>query len=38
MIIESGARNLNDLLQQINGLDIRRQGVAGTQADLYIRR
>ncbi len=37
MIIESGARNLIDLLQQINGLDIRRQGVAGTQADLYIR-
>ena len=37
MIIESGARNLIDLLQQINGLDIRRQGLAGTQADLYIR-
>jgi len=26
-----------DLLQQVSGLDIRRRGVPGTQADLYIR-
>ena len=26
-----------DLLQQVSGIDIRRRGVPGTQADLYIR-
>ena len=26
-----------DLLQQVSGVDLRRRGVAGTQADLYIR-
>ena len=36
-IIKSGATNLPDLLQQVAGLDIRRRGVAGMQADLYIR-
>lgn len=33
----SGANNLPDLLQQVAGLDIRRRGVGGMQADLYIR-
>lgn len=36
-IIESGARNIIDILQQVSGVDIRRRGSAGTQADLYIR-
>ncbi|MDC3179221.1 TonB-dependent receptor plug domain-containing protein, partial [Flavobacteriales bacterium] len=36
-IVESGARNIIDLLQQTTGIDIRRRGPAGTQADLYIR-
>ena len=36
-IKESGVRNLIDLLQQYTGLDIRRRGVGGVQADLYIR-
>lgn len=33
----STASNLADLLQQINGVDIRRRGVDGMQSDLYIR-
>lgn len=36
-IIESGVNNVMDLLQQVTGIDIRRRGVPGTQADLYIR-
>ena len=36
-IIESGVNNIVDLLQQVSGVDLRRRGVAGTQADLYIR-
>ena len=36
-IKESGVRNLIDLLQQYTGLDIRRRGAGGVQADLYIR-
>ena len=36
-IIESGVNNVVDLLQQVSGIDLRRRGVAGTQADLYIR-
>ena len=33
-IIKSGASNIIDLLQQSVGLDIRRRGVSGTQANL----
>ncbi|MDW5290010.1 TonB-dependent receptor plug domain-containing protein [Formosa sp. PL04] len=33
----SAATNVADLLQQVSGVDIRRRGPAGTQADLYIR-
>ena len=33
----SGVTNVADLLQQVSGVDIRRRGVEGTQADLYIR-
>jgi iron complex outermembrane receptor protein len=36
-IKESGAQNIVDLLQQYTGLDIRRRGAGGVQADLYIR-
>ncbi len=36
-IIESGVNNVVDLLQQVSGVDLRRRGVAGTQADLYVR-
>ena len=36
-IIKSGALNIIDLLQQSVGLDIRRRGAGGVQADLYIR-
>jgi len=36
-IKESGAQNIIDLLQQYTGLDIRRRGAGGVQADLYIR-
>lgn len=36
-ITQSGATNLPDLLQQVAGIDIRQRGVAGMQADLYIR-
>lgn len=36
-IIESPANNVTELLQQVAGIDIRRRGVSGMQADLYIR-
>ncbi len=36
-IKQSAATNLADLLQQEAGIDIRRRGTAGMQADLYIR-
>ncbi len=34
---KSGVANVADALQQIAGIDIRRRGTNGTQADLYIR-
>ena len=37
VIEQSPANNLVELLQQEAGIDIRRQGVNGMQADLYIR-
>lgn len=36
-IKQSAASNVADLLQQFAGIDIRRRGTAGMQADLYIR-
>jgi vitamin B12 transporter len=36
-IASSGFNNIPDLLQQIAGLDVRRRGIYGMQADLYIR-
>ena len=36
-IEKSTATNVSELLQQVAGLDIRRRGVEGMQADLYIR-
>ena len=36
-IEKSTATNISELLQQIAGLDIRRRGAEGMQADLYIR-
>ena len=36
-IANSAATNVADLLQQVAGVDIRRRGTAGSQADLYIR-
>ncbi len=36
-IKNSAATNLADLLQQVAGVDIRRRGTSGMQADLYIR-
>lgn len=36
-ISQSPATNLAELLQQVAGVDIRRRGVNGMQADLYIR-
>ena len=36
-ITESPANNVAELLQQLAGIDIRRRGVSGMQADLYIR-
>ena len=36
-IKQSAATNVADLLQQFAGVDIRRRGTAGMQADLYIR-
>jgi vitamin B12 transporter len=37
IISQSPATNVADLLQQVAGIDIRRRGVNGMQADLYIR-
>lgn len=37
VIKKSAAVNLADLLQQVAGVDIRRRGTGGSQADLYIR-
>ena len=37
IIRQSPATNLAELLQQEAGIDVRRQGVNGMQADLYIR-
>ncbi|MDO7171084.1 TonB-dependent receptor plug domain-containing protein [Mariniflexile sp. AS56] len=36
-IKNSAANTIADLLQQVAGLDIRRRGTSGSQADLYIR-
>ncbi|WP_299666752.1 TonB-dependent siderophore receptor [uncultured Polaribacter sp.] len=36
-IINSAATNVADVLQQVAGVDIRRRGTAGSQADLFIR-
>jgi len=36
-IKNSAAVNVTDLLQQVVGVDIRRRGTGGSQADLYIR-
>ena len=36
-IANSAATNVADLLQQVAGVDVRRRGTAGSQADLYIR-
>ena len=36
-IKQAGVTTVADLLQQVAGIDIRRRGIAGTQADLYIR-
>jgi len=36
-IKNSAATNVADVLQQVAGIDIRRRGIAGSQADLYIR-
>ena len=36
-IKKSGVTNVADVLQQIAGIDIRRRGTNGSQADLYIR-
>ncbi|MEP3837239.1 MAG: TonB-dependent receptor [Algibacter sp.] len=36
-IKKSASTTLADLLQQVAGIDIRRRGTAGSQADLYIR-
>ena len=35
-IQQSAVTNIADLLQQVAGVDIRRRGVSGMQADLYI--
>lgn len=36
-IARSGVTNVPDLLQQVAGVDVRRRGTNGMQADLYIR-
>lgn len=36
-IKNSAAVNVADLLQQVAGVDVRRRGTGGSQADLYIR-
>jgi iron complex outermembrane receptor protein len=35
--IKNRVTNVADALQQIAGIDVRRRGTSGTQADLYIR-
>lgn len=37
VIKNSAATNVAELLQQVAGVDVRRRGTAGSQADLYIR-
>ena len=37
VIEKSGVTNVADLLQQVAGVDVRRRGTSGMQADLYIR-
>ncbi len=32
-----GVNNVTEVLQQVTGIDVRRQGTGGSQADLYIR-
>jgi len=36
-IVKSAATNLSDVLQNVAGVDVRRRGIDGMQADLYIR-
>lgn len=36
-IKNSGTTNVADLLQQVAGVDVRRRGTSGMQADLYVR-
>jgi iron complex outermembrane receptor protein len=36
-ILASPANNVSDLLQQFAGIDVRKRGASGVQADLYIR-
>ena len=36
-IKNSATNNIADLLQQVAGIDVRRRGTSGSQADLYIR-
>ncbi|VAW23262.1 hypothetical protein MNBD_BACTEROID04-1906, partial [hydrothermal vent metagenome] len=36
-IIKSSAKNIEDLLQTVAGIDVRRRGIDGMQSDLYIR-
>ncbi|MCF6168921.1 TonB-dependent receptor [Lutibacter sp.] len=36
-IVESSAKNIEDLLQTVAGIDVRRRGIDGMQSDLYIR-
>ncbi|CAH8281365.1 iron complex outermembrane receptor protein [Mariniflexile fucanivorans] len=37
VIKNSATNNIADLLQQVAGIDVRRRGTSGSQADLYIR-
>lgn len=36
-LLNAASTNVNDYLQNISGVDIRRRGIEGMQADLYIR-
>ena len=36
-ILASPANNVSDLLQEFAGIDVRKRGASGVQADLYIR-
>ena len=36
-LLNAASNNVNDYLQNISGVDIRRRGIDGMQADLYIR-